>query len=328
MIKFKTLVKVLESVKKSKLYLTYRKVRYFLFQIPLYRKIRSFLKHYFGGLYYRVDEHHVFLFSGGLAFSLFVCIVPFILIIFAVAGTILDSTEMQFQISRFIDTIIPYRQYAEYVKDIIFSRINEVIEYKNIAGLVGVLGLLFAASGLFSSMRTILNKIFGLKFEEPFLIGKLKDFALVLMIILIFFFSIILMPALDLFLRVASRFESLKFFGLSILEQIIVSSLSLLLIFVLFSLLYFVVPKIKIGRKAVFVGAFWAAVLWEGAKQIFGFYIYNFGTLGKIYGTYALIVVVAFWIYYASIVFIIGAEIGKLYSERKYAEQRVREIIY
>ncbi|HVO73261.1 MAG TPA: YihY/virulence factor BrkB family protein [Ignavibacteriaceae bacterium] len=324
MIKFK----FFDRIKNSKLYLNYRKVRFFLFQFPIYRRFRNFVKHYFGGLYYRIDEHHVFLFSGGLAFSLFVCIVPFILIIFAVAGTLLDSTEMQFQISRFIDTIIPYSQYAEYVKDIIFARINEVIEYKNIAGLIGAFGLLFAASGLFSSMRTILNKIFGLKFEEPFLIGKLKDFALVLMVILIFFFSIILMPALDLFLRVASRFESFKFFGLSILEQIIVTSLSLLLIFVLFSILYFVVPKIKIGKKAVFIGALWASLLWEGAKQAFGYYIYNFGTLGKIYGTYALIVVVAFWIYYASIVFIIGAEIGKLYSERKYSEQRVREIIY
>jgi len=287
----------------------------------------DFVKHYFGGLYFRIDEHHVFLLSGGLAFSLFVCIVPFILIIFAVAGTLLDSTEMQFQISMFIDTIIPYSQYAEYVKDIIFARINEVIEYKNIAGLVGIFGLLFAASGLFSSMRTILNKIFGLKVEEPFLLGKLKDFALVLMVILIFFFSIILMPALDIFLRIASRFENLQFFQSRLLEQILVSSLSLLIIFILFSILYFVVPKIKIGRRAVFIGALWAALLWEAAKQAFGFYIYNFGTLGKIYGTYALIVVVAFWIYYASIVFIIGAEIGKLYSERKYTEQRVREII-
>ena len=61
----------------------------------------------------------------------------------------------------------------------------------------------------------------------------------------------------------------------------------------------------------MFVGAFWAALLWETAKQLFGFYLYNFAAFGKIYGAYALVVVVAFWIFYASIVFIIGAEIGK-----------------
>jgi len=40
-------------------------------------------------------------------------------------------------------------------------------------------------------------------------------------------------------------------------------------------------------------------------------------TLNRIYGTYALIVVVAFWIYYSSILFLVGAEIGQLYRERR-----------
>ncbi|MCH7827530.1 MAG: hypothetical protein IIC75_06115, partial [Bacteroidetes bacterium] len=49
---------------------------------------------------------------------------------------------------------------------------------------------------------------------------------------------------------------------------------------------------------------------------VFGYYIYHFGFIGRIYGTYAFLVVVAFWIYYSSVVFIIGAEIAKLHSDR------------
>jgi membrane protein len=64
------------------------------------------------------------------------------------------------------------------------------------------------------------------------------------------------------------------------------------------------------------VSAFWAALLWEAAKQLFGYYLYHFSSFGKIYGTYALVVVVAFWIYFSSVVFIVGAEIGKLFQER------------
>ena len=67
------------------------------------------------------------------------------------------------------------------------------------------------------------------------------------------------------------------------------------------------------------MGAFWAALLWEIAKQVFGFYLHNFSGLGKIYGAYALIVVVAFWVYYSSIVFIVGAEIARLYADRLYS---------
>ena len=314
-----------ERARESRAYEQFRKLRFILHLTPSFHHIKDFIVHYFGGLYKRSDQHHIFLLGGGLAFSLFVCIVPFVLIIFSVLGSVLDSTYMQYQINLLIETIIPYYQYAEFVKKIIFARITEVIEYKTLAGILGVFGLLFAASGLFSSMRTILNDIFGLKTEEPVLLAKLKDFALVMLVILLFFITTILMPAFDLLRQAANKVYNVQFLQSGIVEDIILSIISLLMIFILFSILYLVVPKKKIGRKAVFVGAFWAAVLWETAKQLFGFYIYHFASFGKIYGAYALVVVVAFWIFYASIVFIIGAEIGKLYSERRAMLKKEKE---
>jgi membrane protein len=317
MLNFKFIHDLISKLKRSLAYEQFRKLRFLLHLEPSFRKARDFASHYFGGLYKRIDEHHVFLFGGGLAFSIFICIVPFVLIIFSVLGTILDSTYMQYQINLLIETVIPYYQYAEFVKKIIFARISEVIEYKTIAGIIGAFGLLFAASGLFSSMRTILNKIFQLESEEPVLLAKLKDFALVMLAILLFFVTTVAMPLFNVLRSVADKIYSIKFLQSGIVEDIILSFISLLLIFILFSILYLVVPKKKIGRQAAFVGAFWAAALWEAAKQLFGYYIYNFAAFGKIYGAYALVVVVAFWIFYASIVFIIGAEIGKLYAERR-----------
>ncbi len=317
MLRFKFVHELLNKVRSSHAYEQFRKLRFLLHLTPSFRKLKEFSKHYFGGLYQRMDDHHIFLFGGGLAFSIFICIVPFVLIIFSLLGSVLDSTYMQYQINLLIETVIPYYQYAEFVKKIIFARITEVIQYKTIAGIVGAFGLLFAASGLFSSMRTILNKIFGLESEEPVLLAKLKDFALVLLVILIFFVSTVLMPVFNVLRKAANKIYSIQFLQSGLMEDIILSIVSLSLIFILFSILYLVVPKKKIGRKAVFVGAFWAALLWETAKQLFGFYLYNFAAFGKIYGAYALVVVVAFWIFYASIVFIIGAEIGKLYSERR-----------
>jgi membrane protein len=49
---------------------------------------------------------------------------------------------------------------------------------------------------------------------------------------------------------------------------------------------------------------------------LFGIYLSNFTTFSRIYGAYALGIVVAFWIYYSSAVFILGAEIAKLFDER------------
>ena len=81
--------------------------------------------------------------------------------------------------------------------------------------------------------------------------------------------------------------------------------------------MYFAVPQTNLPKRVVFISALSAAVLWEIAKQLFSLYLANVVSIRRIYGTYALLVVTAFWIYYSSIVFIIGAEIGQLSRERK-----------
>ncbi len=321
------MAKLLEKIKKSNLYKTFRKLRFILNLIPSFKKIKGFSKHYFGGLYKCFDDHHVFLLAGGLAFSLFVCIIPFVLIIFAALGSILDSGSVQYQINTMIDTIIPYAKYADFAKRILFKRIDEFIQYKTIAGIIGGFGLLFAASGLFSSMRTILNRVFGVEVDVNVILGKLRDFALVLMVLLIFFVTTISVPFINFIFQYANEIEFLNFLRTGIFERVILSLVSVTLIFILFAVLYFSVPLKKIGKRATLVSALWAALLWETAKQLFGFYLHNYAAFGKIYGAYALAVVVAFWIYYSSVVFIIGAEIGRLFHERQYQRNREAEII-
>ncbi|MCX6149152.1 MAG: YihY/virulence factor BrkB family protein [Ignavibacteriales bacterium] len=293
------------------------KVNKFRFiRIPPAYEIKDFFKHYLGGLYNRVDEHHIFLFGSGLAFSLFLCIIPFILIIFSILGSILQASSVEQQIYTFIDTIIPYKEYADYAKQIIFSRIAEFIEYKTLAGVIGGLGLLFAASGLFSSMRTVLNKVFGVTKDKSAVVGILRDLGMVLFIVVFILMATIILPAIDIMKNVIHEWAILNFFQLSEFEHLFITVISFIIIFVTFFVLYSFIPYAKLGRKVPAVSAFWAAVFWEIAKRLFGYYLYNLASLNKIYGTYTLVVVLAFWIYYSSVLFIIGAEIGQLYRER------------
>jgi len=283
---------------------------------PDFKKIIDTPKFYLMGLYRNTDRHHLFLFAGGLAFSLFVCIIPFNLILFWMLGYFLESSAVEIQINHLIDTIIPYAVYADYAKNVLFKRINEVIEYRNIVGFIGVVGLFFAASGFLSSLRTVLNKIFGAAEEINFLLGYLRDFLTIIIVILVFLVATIFLPLIDILREVSHQYGVFEFLQYGIFQKIFTSLLSIVLIYALFSWLYKFVPTVKISKRGVRFGSLWAALLWEIAKQIFGFYIYNFATLGKIYGTYALVVVIAFWIYYTAVVFIVGAEMGKLFDDR------------
>jgi membrane protein len=278
--------------------------------------IRNFIVHYFGGLYNRVNEHHLFLLGGGLAFSLFVCIVPFVLIIFSLLGNILQSTSLQNQLDLWVEQIIPYENYATFVKNFIFLRIEEFKSYKNIAGLVGAIGLFLAASGLFSSIRTILNRIYKYDRGRFPLLGKLQDLGMVLLVLLFFLAATAIFPALGILKEYAQKIDILKILRFSGMQSGIIYVASYLLIFTLFYTIYSLVPYARLGFKVPAMSAFWAASMWEAARQLFGYYITHMASLKQIYGTYVLLVVVAFWIYYSSIVFILGAEIGQLYRER------------
>jgi len=308
--------RILKKIRASKLYKYFRKIRFILHLKPSWHKFKAFSSHYFGGLYDRVDRHHVFLLSGGLAFSLFVCIIPFTLIIFWLLGKFLNSAEVEIQIITLIETVIPYEGYADFAKQIIFDRVNEVVEFRNLAGFVGIIGLFFAASGFASSLRTVLNKVFGTDIDMNLFLGKLRDFVVILIVVLSFFITTMLLPLVDFFRSFAEATPYLQFFSKPIFHQFFSTSISFIIMYFLFSLMYKFMPIVKIRKRSVLIGALWASMLWVGAKVLFGMYLASFTTFSRIYGAYALGVVVAFWIYYTAVVFIIGAEIGKLFDER------------
>lgn len=315
-----------EKVKSTTTYSRYRRIRYYLHLIPAWQWFKGFVKHYFGGLYDRTDRHHLFLLSGGLAFSLFVCIIPMTLIIFWLLGKFLNSAEVEQQIITLIDTIIPYDTYAQFVKDIIFDRVKEVVEYRNIAGWVGIIGLFFAASGFASSLRTILNKINGTDIDINIFLGKLRDFVVIISIVLVFLALILTLPILDFLVSFAQSTPYLQVFNQPIFHRVFTASFSFFIMFLIFAVLYKFMPTQKIRKRSVAMGAFWASVFWVGAKILFGMYLSNFTTFSRIYGAYALGIVVAFWIYYTAAVFMLGAEIGKLFDERITAK-RERELV-
>jgi membrane protein len=281
--------------------------------IRLGRNIWYYLK----GLYDRVDEHHIFLMASGLAFSLFICIVPLILIVFFVLGYILQKPSVASEIELFIDKAIPYAEYAAYIKTKVFARVQEFTMYKGLAGPIGFVGLFLASTGLFSSMRTTLNTVYNIQPTESVLLGKLRDLAMVLFVLLYFLVSVAILPALEVIRDYAGGLAVLDKLKIGFAQNLVFGVISFVVMLVIFLLLYWFIPQKRMPVRPVLVSAASAAILWELARQLFGIYIENVVTFNRIYGAYALVVVVAFWIYYTSIVFIIGAEIGQLYRERK-----------
>jgi membrane protein len=247
--------------------------------------------------------------------------IPMVLLMFAFLGNIIDPVNVEDQVNKLIDTLIPYPQFASYTKKFILSRIPEVIEFKTLAGYLGAVGLLFTSTWLFSTMRTVLNKTYGVSVHKSALIGLLRDFGMVILIIVFILLATFILPITNIILSTADEIEFLQVFQLSTLADTLFSVISTLIIFLLFLVLYYLIPYEKLGKKIPIVSALWATILWEVARNIFGYYVKNFLVINNVYGAFVLIIVIMFWLFYSSILFIIGAEIGQLYRERKKLRQ-------
>lgn len=290
------------------------------------KSCRDFLHHYLGGLYHRIEQHHVFLLAGGLAFSMFVSIVPLVLVVFSVIGSILAKAQVAGEINTLIDRMIPYQDYAEFVKELVAGRVEEFRKYKNVAGVIGIVGLLFAASTLFSSMRTILDRVYQVKDDVSILLGKLRDFGLIVLVLVYFLTTTFVLSTWQVVKDLTDKIQAFNISGADALQGGVFGVITFLLVFLGFAVIYYIVPFRKPPKKAILVSALWATILWVLAKELFGFYITHFVMLKRVYGAYVVMIVVAFWIYYTSIVFIIGAEIGQLFRERVALRQAREEM--
>jgi len=277
----------------------------------------AYLRYYLSGIYRRVDEHHAFLMSGGLAFSLFVCIVPLVLVVFAVLSNLFERPTVAAEISGMIDRVVPYPEYAASVKQFIAARLERTADLKQVAGAVGAIGLLFAASSLFSSLRTILNTVFKTSRPESVVVGKLWDFGMIILVLTLFVALILALPAIETATELAKRADLFQPVDPGLGQGLVLVAISFVALVLAFSAVYWLVPVKKPALRTVLVSAGSASTLWLLAKELFGYYIGHMATLKHIYGVYAFLIVAAFWIYYSALALILGAEIGQLYADRR-----------
>ena len=85
------------------------------------------------------------------------------------------------------------------------------------------------------------------------------------------------------------------------------------------AILYYASPNAKVGRfKFISPGAIVAVVIWILASLAFGFYVSNFGSYDKTYGSLGGVVVFLVWLWITNVAILFGAELN---AERERSEQ-------
>ncbi len=185
------------------------------------------------------------------------------------------------------------------------------------ATLIGLVTLLFGASGVFGELRSALNTIWdadpkahagiwGMLRERVFSFGMVFSVGFVLLVSLVASAGL---AALTKFLG-----------GLVPLPPFILASFDFLVSFVgiaiLFALILKYVPEAEVRWSDVRIGAIATALLFTLGKSLLGLYLGK-ASPGSAYGAAGSLVVLVIWIYYSAQIFFFGAEFTHVYAISK-----------
>ena len=91
--------------------------------------------------------------------------------------------------------------------------------------------------------------------------------------------------------------------------------LPLVFTYCMFFLVYKVIPNKTVHFKPALKAALFASLLWELAKHLFAWYVTNIATYSIFYGSLSALVVFVLWVYYSSMILVVGGELLYILEE-------------
>jgi membrane protein len=289
-------------------------------EISLRERINIFLgavAYYPKAVLFRFMKDDGLFLASGIGFAVVTCIIPLILLVASVLGMMLESptTAIQSIQEMFGNRLLPI-PYLATVRETLVSVIEEIINNRTGFGFVAAFTLIWTSTNLFAFTRSSLHRIYRVTQTRNIFMSILEDIFWVLVLAVLFF-------VVNFIVWMSSLLQQIIYLlpnAIQTKAEWIEYSFPALLIFIVFTMMFYViyyrVPDQHVPKKVALISALTTAILWQGAGWFFSWYVVRFPTFGKIYGTYAFLIVSLLWIYYSGITFVIGGEVGQLYREK------------
>jgi membrane protein len=264
---------------------------------------------YAKNLWHKASHDQIFFLSSGITFNVLVTIVPLLLLSISILGMLVESSgAARDQVLAFMQQVMPLA--SEQAESLLFSLVQD----RGLLGLIGIVGLIWAATRLFGSLRTVLEVVFEIPPEDRLGIveGKIHDVRMVIIVGTLFVATISLTTGLQWVEDYGIPFLGLEAYDLSRVTALGSMLMAFSITYLMFYFVYRYVPDRWIPRTDAAIAALFSSLLFELAKQVFIAYLSNFGRLMQFYGSFTNLVVVAFWVYYSSIVFMLGGELARI----------------
>lgn len=263
----------------------------------------------------RFKEADPIVYSAAIAFFAIFSLPPTLLIILRVAGTIFDPEVIREEV---------YHQFTHAVGEGGAEQVEKILNQGRqlgdnvLANIITIAVLVFAATVMFTFLKKGLNSIWGVKPKTKQ--GVLKFFLdrlLSLLLIMVLGALIIASLVADAFLSFLNDELADQLFGLG--QEVMWLAnvfISYVLISSAFFLVYKYLPDVRLPGKPVWVGA-----LITGVLIFLGNYgisiIINQTGVGTTYGAAGSLAAILLWVFYSSVIVLLGALFTKIYVLHK-----------
>lgn len=262
------------------------------------------------GLAARIDETNLSLVAAGVAFYAMFAVFPGLTATISVWGMVADPTVIESYLE-VADDFIPPAAY-EILNDQIMSLLAGPRAGVGLTTVVTVAIALFSARAGVGALVRALNVIHGTKQRNTLwtlVTGYLMTLALV-GVMLSALATVVVVPI------------ALKFLPLGVLNGWLLSGLPwaamLLLMLAALGILYRYGPNTEGHRDPILTyGAVVATLVWALVSLGFTFYLTNFGSYNKIYGSIGAVIALLMWLYLSTFSVLLGAALNAELAAQK-----------
>jgi membrane protein len=253
--------------------------------------------------------------AAALSFYTFFSLPALLSLLLITIGLAMDPREVQRAILTQVGDLIGPAG-AEQIRTII-EHARQVDVNKPAAAALSILAVALGATASFGQLQGALNKIWGVK-PDPrrgqirnYIAKRIFSFGVVLGVAFLLLVSLVFSAFLAALGQRLTRTLGIP----EVILQFTDFAISFAALTGVFAAMYRLLPDARIAWTDVWVGAVASALLFTVGKSVIGYYLGDTDP-GSAYGAAGSLAVVLIWVYYTSMVVLLGAVVTRVWAER------------
>lgn len=265
-------------------------------------------------VYEKSADDNIFFLASGMTFGILLAAVPFLLLLLAVAGTILSAQydAPRSEVLVWFWQVLPAA--APQVRAELESSVQQIADQAGSLGLLSGVAFVWLSTRVFGALRSVLAEVFDIRDRPSVIRGKVMDVGLVLLSTVLLCLNILLTSVVA-----ALGTEGLHALGLEtgFLQRVLGLGAAFLFIYLMFLLIYKFVSLNRVSWRTSALAALVAAVGFEALKAGFGWWVANYAGYGAFFFAFATLAIVVLSVYYGSVLFVLGGEVAQVAELRR-----------